>query len=71
MYHNQGIHEYKVVGTLLFDQMILSKFKKFRNNFLWFLKKLVHTFHTENKQKLVDFQFIIVQSMANAFIENK
>lgn len=34
-------------------------------------KKNIHIFHTENTQKLVHFQLIIVQSMENAFTENK
>lgn len=33
--------------------------------------KLVHTFCSENMQKLIDFQFIIVQSMENEFTVNE
>lgn len=40
MYHNQGIRERKVMGTLLFDQMTLCKYENYRNNLLrksWYI----------------------------------
>jgi len=40
MYHNQGIHECKVMGILLFDQMSLFKYENYRNNLLqksWYM----------------------------------
>lgn len=57
------------MGTLPFDQITLFKYENYRNDLSW--KKMIHILHTENTQKLVHFELIIVPSMENAFTENK